>query len=190
MLNMDELNKVAKSSKAQDGPWKWWKGEMCKKSAVRRLYKQIAKGGDPVAMQALAKAVEIDNQDHGLLEHEAQAGLREYGQSVRDRASRRTTTPPECPQEAQAAPGSTLPTEAEREARRKGIAKRRAKCDSSLDHDGFVAAVIEQEFGPGLTLEALDREQFAQMGAALAANRFDWETAARIPSPDESETQA
>jgi len=105
ILNQQELAKVERSSKAKDGPWKWWRGEQCKKSAVRRLYKQVAKGGDAEANAILARAIEMDNRDFGLASTEAESGLRDYGRSVRERARQAKAQKP--PQASEGAPGST-----------------------------------------------------------------------------------
>lgn len=60
VMNRQELEKVRRSSKAAtNGPWVDWFGEMCKKTVVKRLLKQVALS---TRSQRLANAIEIDNR--------------------------------------------------------------------------------------------------------------------------------
>jgi recombination protein RecT len=59
-MNIDELNKIKASSKAQNGPWKTWPEEMMRKSVVKRASKYWPK------VERLSKAIEVINQHEGI----------------------------------------------------------------------------------------------------------------------------
>jgi len=89
---------------------------------------------------------------------------------------------PQGPQEPQAGPSDAPVSDQERDAFRKRIAVKRAKCESSMDNDQFIAQIIENEFGlTCLDLETLDRAQYAKVCASLKAGKFCWDTAERLP---------
>jgi len=99
ILNRQDLDKIFKCVKDKDGPAKWWYGEWCKKTAVRRLYKQLPKTGDPDALAALARAIELDNRDYDLEAKEAEKGIREFGRAAQRRARSAKIVPAQPAQE-------------------------------------------------------------------------------------------
>jgi len=65
VMERDELLKVKKASKMQDGQiWRTWWGQMMRKSPIRRLakYMQTAVGG--IAQSQLARGLEIENSQY------------------------------------------------------------------------------------------------------------------------------
>lgn len=103
------------------------------------------------------------------------------GEEVQPEGPEPVTTPETA---ANGQPGALpgIVTDAERAGFRMGVAKHRAKCESSMDNDGFIAQIIENEFGlTELELETLDRAQYSQVCASLKAGRYDWATASRLP---------
>lgn len=59
-MNIDELNKVKASSKAQSGPWKTWPEEMMRKTVVKRASKYWPK------VERLNLAIDAINQHEGI----------------------------------------------------------------------------------------------------------------------------
>tara|TARA_R100000951_G_C2578716_1_gene161217 strand:- start:1 stop:792 length:792 start_codon:yes stop_codon:yes gene_type:complete len=62
MMSMDEIKEVQNTSKAKNGPWKKFFGEMAKKSVLKRAQKQWPKGTD----NRLENAIHVINQHEGL----------------------------------------------------------------------------------------------------------------------------
>jgi len=75
-MNMGQIGKVQKSSKAADGPWRYWPVEMAKKSVIRRIQKLLPKRADDLWARKLLQAVEMDNRDFGLMQSEAKSLLK------------------------------------------------------------------------------------------------------------------
>jgi phage RecT family recombinase len=197
MLNQQEIDKIKRSSKAQDGPWKWWPGEMAKKSAVRRLHKQLAQGGDPIAQQALARAIELDNRDHGLEASEAAKGLREHAAGIRQAAGawRADDMPAEAPQEPVAAtpqqggfvPGPT-PAKAPQAppmpladllTRLTAVAEAARGSEKDMPTADWLDVAAREMFDS--PVDELDRGQVTALGQAVKAGKFDPATGQQIP---------
>jgi len=179
MLNRQELEKIRRSSKAQDGPWKWWYGEMCKKSAIRRLHKQLAAGGDPIAQAALARAVELDNRDFGLAAKEAEAGLREVGAAARQRARQAkivdaAPSPSTPPAPAPRADADELVNDA-------WIAKFMAAVKEARGGESDMRDEAWAEAVAGGPLAQLTRGQMTALVVDIKDDRFDPATGKRLP---------
>lgn len=68
IMTPEELEKVEKQSRAQNGPWKDWRDEMIKKSVFRRLFKRLPKSSDldqDLLERSLAADEEMDFRDVG-----------------------------------------------------------------------------------------------------------------------------
>ncbi|HUT60946.1 MAG TPA: recombinase RecT [Phycisphaerae bacterium] len=180
ILNRQEMEKIRKTSKAKEGPWKYWEGEMWKKSAVRRLQKQLPKGSDEKANKELAKALEMDNRDFGLAAKEAEEGLREHGRAVFAKAKK--TQVVDLPPEPKAIPKPKIVSAAACKKFRARIAKKRGG-DSSLSDEQFVEVVCESVTGEKV-LERLTVDQFRLVGEALGAGQFDWDNGERLPEEE------
>lgn len=61
-MDIEEINKIKNSSKAQNGPWKTWFGEMARKSVVKRASKYWPQ------TERVSNAVEMLNQQDGNIE--------------------------------------------------------------------------------------------------------------------------
>jgi len=72
VMNRQQIDKVRAASKASDGPWRYWYGEMAKKSVIRRGRKQIPLRTEDQSGQLLLRAMELDNRDFGILRAEAE----------------------------------------------------------------------------------------------------------------------
>lgn len=100
ICNIDQLRKIRKASKAADSPaYRLWAPEMYRKAPVRRMGKWIPKTGEPLATQILAKAIEMDNRDFGLLAAEAEQTKRERAKQLHDSAHSGRKALPEPEQE-------------------------------------------------------------------------------------------
>jgi len=210
ILGKDELLAVQNTSKAKYGPWKGpFRGEMQKKTAIRRLQKQLPKGSDEEANRALGLALEMDNRDFGLVAQEADEGLRDHGRRLRaDAAASRAADEPRTadgdgpgPQDGGAngsaakdapgpkpkADGAGLPDVGDVMKFMARVAKRRAG-DSSLSDEAFVQAVIDQEFkgDPQRALSELTLDQFRQVGKSLKAGHYEWDEGKQVPPPAEN----
>ena len=171
ILNRQEMEKIRKSSKAKNGPWQYWLGEMWKKSAVRRLQKQLPKGRDEAANQALARALEMDNRDFGLAGKQATESLRQYGRDVAAKGGEIEDSPEGVPE-----PKPSMQGLAKFMAR---IAANRKQGDSSLDDEGFVEVVC-RDFA-GESLADMTTDQVRALGQALKKGVYDWGTGERTP---------
>ncbi len=78
-----------------------------------------------------------------------------------------------------------MPTEADWEKFRKGLAKHRAG-EADMTDDAFLLAVIKAEVGVE-SIKEVDRPGYDQLCEALADRRYDWATGQRIPTPEELE---
>lgn len=76
VMDRAQVDKVRASSKAQDGPWFYWYGEMAKKSVIRRGQKQIPLRTEDMSGRLLLHAMELDNRDFDLAQAEAAQGQR------------------------------------------------------------------------------------------------------------------
>jgi len=180
MLNRAEIDTIKKTSKAQEGPWKWWYGEMAKKSAVRRLHKQLAQGGDPAAQAALARAIELDNRDFGLAAKQAEDGLREFGRGIRQRAKAATIVDakadPPAPEKAAGSawdPGATV--DKQWIARFMLAVKAARHGESDMADESWAEAVA------GGPLTGLTKGRMAELGGEVTAGKFDPATGERLP---------
>lgn len=74
-MSRADLDKVAATSKAQDGPWKSWPLEMVKKTLVKRASKSWPQSG---GRERLDRAIEVLNEHEGLAEEATTARLSDY----------------------------------------------------------------------------------------------------------------
>jgi phage RecT family recombinase len=86
LMNMADIERVRKTSKAQNGPWSYWPEEMAKKSVIRRGQKKFPKRGDDKAWELLARASELDNRQFDVMREQAADALRERGRALRAQA--------------------------------------------------------------------------------------------------------
>ena len=203
-MNRDEINRVRAASKAKDGPWKYWYGEMAKKSVIRRGRKTIPLRTDQMPGQILLRALDMDNRDFGLIQGEATEASRQFGRNLHARAMaqyRVEVVPDEEPPTDGAAatdgelmdgagdkgsatdaapappPSPDSATLAKFLAR---VANKRGD-DSTLSHADFVQAVVESEIGVDHSLGDLITAEYEQVDKALHEGRYAWDNAQRVP---------